>query len=61
MSELTSSKPLGGDELMIAAVLLIGGLSLGIWAGAQIASFARWSRRSARRSKWHRKATRELL
>ena len=45
MSERTPSKPLGGDELMIAAVILVGGLSLGIWAGAQIATFAtsgRW-------------------
>ena len=45
MSERTSSKPLGGDELRIAAVILIGGLSSGTWAGAQIATVltsARW-------------------
>lgn len=45
MSERTSSKPLGGDELMIAAVILIGGLAFGTWAGAQIATVltsARW-------------------
>ena len=45
MSERTSSKPLGGDELMIGAVILVGGLSLGIWAGAQLATFVtsgRW-------------------
>ncbi len=38
MSQRSSSTPLGGDELMIALVILVGGLSLGTWCGAQMAT-----------------------
>ena len=38
MSQRSSSTPLGGDELVIAIVILVGGLTLGIWCGAQAAA-----------------------
>ena len=37
MSERHSSTPLGGDEMLIAFVILVGVLAFGVWSGAQLA------------------------
>lgn len=37
MSERQSSTPLGGDEMLIALIILVGVLAFGVWSGAQLA------------------------
>ena len=37
MSQRQTSTPMGGDELLIALVIVVGVLTFGIWSGAQLA------------------------
>jgi len=37
MSQRQSSTPMGGDELLIAVIIVVGVLTFGIWSGAQLA------------------------
>jgi len=44
MSEGRSSTPLGGDEMLIALIILVGVLAFGVWSGAQLAVLVCWRR-----------------